>query len=165
MKQLCTLLLAVCLALGQLGCARAEAKTEDTCVFTYEGTQIVPGTPAAPVLEALGQPASCGESPSSTGTGMDKTYGYGSFYITTSPENGQEKICRIWFADDTVETADGIRIGHDLEQVQKTYPDALGGEGEERKVFSLSDGDTKLSIILEEDVVVNILYRDAAATG
>lgn len=145
------------------GCGGGE-KVPAAVTFSYENVQIAPGVAAAPVIEALGRPTSYGESPTAHGASMEKTYGYGSFYFTTCLEEGQERIYRIWFADDTVETAAGIRIGSTLDQVKQAYPDAMGSEEPDRQVYSLSEGEGILSVILEEGSVANILYR-SAGTG
>lgn len=159
------MLLALCLMASMAACGSAgdkNAKSKaDPYVFTYNGVEIAMGASAGPVVEALGEPTSFEEYPSCAGEGTDKTYGYGSFYMTTYAENGDDKIANLWFADDTVATADGIRIGSLLEQVKRAYPDAYGSpgcSGEEMEFYPVQGENAAISIVLQNGRVTDIRY-------
>ncbi len=154
MKQVCTyltLFLMLCLA----GCADASAGKESNFQFTYQGTVITMDEEAAPVTDALGEPQSYTEEVSCAFEGLDKTYYYGSFYLVTYPKEGVDHILRIWFADDSVTTQEGICIGATKADVEKAYGDVFGDQNS----GTLIRGDSKLTFILENDVVMSIQYE------
>lgn len=154
MKRIITILLAMlCLA----GCSAPEAPAEqDTLTFTYNGLEIAPHADAAPVIEALGEPKSYTEETSCAFDGLDKTYYYGSFYLATYPRDGKDYVYTIWFADDTVTTAEGIRIGSTQTQVEEAYgPDSFDGSNS----YVITKGKSRLVILIEDETVSGIRYE------
>ena len=83
MKKVVIILLALlCLT----GCAAPEVPTgEENFTFIYQGVAISPHGDAAPVIEALGDPKSYTEESSCAFEGLDRTYYYGPFYLSTYP--------------------------------------------------------------------------------
>lgn len=90
-------------------------------VFLHNGQRICMNVPAASVLETLGEPKGVTESASCAFSGVDKTYNYGSFCVTTYPSPEGELMGRLWFLDDTVATAEGVKIGDSREAAQASY--------------------------------------------
>ena len=87
---------------------------------------------------------------------MDKTYYYGSFYLSTYPLDGKDCIYNLWFADDTVATEEGIRIGSTQSQVEEAYGrDCFNGTN----CFVLTRGQSRLVILMEEGKVSSIRYE------
>jgi len=110
---------------------------------------------AAPILEALGKPLQYTEVPSCAFDGVEKNYYYGSFYVTTRPEAGNEYIQCLWFTDDSVATGEGIRIGDSREAVEAAYgTDCKRGENE----YVIQKEKAKLVILLTNDLVTHVQY-------
>ena len=150
------LMIAILTMMLMTGCSSVEPQVtepEKELVFLYNGTEIAMGAEAAPILEALGEPKSCTEAPSCLFEGVDKTYYYGSFYLLTSPAPDGERIYKLWFAEDCVETPEGIAIGDEAAEVAQTYEVETCGE-----IYFYDRGDTRLNIITEKGVVTSVQY-------
>lgn len=149
------LILLLTLALCLTGCA-PEAPTAEGPRFTHQGTVITMDAEAAPILSALGQPQHCTEAASCAFDGMDKTYYYGSFYLSTYPTAEGERVYSLWFADDTVATAEGIRIGSPQAAVEAAYGAAsFNGSN----AYILTGKDSRLTIILTGGTVSSVQYE------
>lgn len=112
----------------------------------------------ADVLAALGEPLSYFEAASCAFEGMDKTYTYSGFVITTQPgEDLQDYINFIRLTDDSVATPEGVYIGCSADEVTAAY-----GEGSRTEtVISYTKGDTAMNFILEDGKVISIEYLPA----
>lgn len=149
-------LLLLCLALLCAGCGK-ETNREDFR-FTYREAEIGINAEAGPVLYRLGEPVQCTQSPSCAFEGMDTTYYHGGIYLTTATVEGTERIIRAWFADDTVCTGEGLKIGDSRERAQELY----GPEGfREDGIWESVRGNTRLVITFAEDTVDGIIYEVA----
>lgn len=149
-------LLLLCLALLCAGCGK-ETNREDFR-FTYREAEIGINAEAGPVLYRLGEPVQCTQSPSCAFEGMDTTYYHGGIYLTTATVEGTERIIRAWFADDTVCTGEGLKIGDSRERAQELY----GPEGfREDGIWEAVRGNTRLVITFAEDTVDGIIYEVA----
>lgn len=158
MKKTC-MLLVLALLFSLAGCdSSTPAPQQDGFTFTYNGCQITPNTEAAPVIEALGEPKNYTEETSCAFDGLDKTYYYGSFYLTTYPLEGKDFVCSIWFVDDSVSTNEGIRIGSTQAEVEAIY---TGAAFNGTNACTLTQGESKLTILLADGLVSSIQY-DAA---
>jgi len=154
MKRIVFLFLAAVVLLGLAGCGETEVPEENLSV-TYQKVPICIGAEAGPILEKLGQPKSCTEEPSCAFDGMDKTYYYGSFYLSTCPIDGRDYIYNLWFVDDTVATEEGIRIGSTFAQVEDLWgPEAFDGNS-----FVRTKGQSRLVIRMEAGMVRSVLYE------
>ena len=149
-------LLLLCLALLCAGCGK-ETNREDFR-FTYREAEIGINAEAGPVLYRLGGPMGGSQSPSCAFEGMDTTYYHGGIYLTTATVEGTERIIRAWFADDTVCTGEGLKIGDSRERAQELY----GPEGfREDGIWEAVRGNTRLVITFAEDTVDGIIYEVA----
>ena len=149
-------LLLLCLALLCAGCGK-ETNREDFR-FTYREAEIGINAEVGPVLYRLGEPVQCTQSPSCAFEGMDTTYYHGGIYLTTATVEGTERIIRAWFADDTVCTGEGLKIGDSRERAQALY----GPEGfREDGIWEAVRGNTRLVITFAEDMVDGIIYEVA----
>lgn len=128
---------------------------EPSFTFTYQGTEIALHAPAEPIIAALGEAKTYSESTSCAFEGLDKSYGYGSFYLETYPQGDKDFVAGWWFVDDMVETEEGICIGSSLEDVKQAY-------GEENfngtNTFVIKRGSGVLTIILDMASVSSIQY-------
>ncbi len=157
MKKIGTLLLAAVILLGLAGCASTEPDPErEGFSFTYNGVQIMPGADAAPVIAALGGPKSYTEEPSCAFEGVDKTYYYGSFYLSTCPMDGKDCVYSLWFVDDSIATGEGIRIGSSQTEVE-----AACGAGcfDGNNAYIQNRGNSRLTVILTDGAVSSVRYE------
>lgn len=129
---------------------------KDNFVFTYNGTAIMMDVEATDIVAALGTPKSYTEETSCAFEGLDKTYFYGSFYLSTYPMGDKDFVYSVWFADDSVSTAEGIRIGSTKAQVESAYgAAAFNGSN----AFVMTKGDSTLTIILKDGEVSDVIYE------
>lgn len=156
MKQISLFLLAAIMLFGLAGCgATGTDPKEENFSFTYNGTKITLGAEAAPIIDALGEPRSYTEEQSCAFDGMDKTYYYGSFYLSTCSVDGKDYVYSLWFADDTVATPEGIRIGSTGAQAEAAYGrESLNGAN----AWVLTEGKSTLSILLTDGAVSALRY-------
>lgn len=157
MKRISIILLAAVMLLSLVGCGADDPESqEENFSFTYNGTIITLDAEATPIIDALGEPRSYTEEPSCAFDGMDKTYYYGSFYLSTYPLDGKDYVNSIWFVDDSVATEDGIRIGSTQAEAESAYGvDCFNGTN----TYTQSGGESKLTIILKDGLVTSIQYE------
>lgn len=139
------------------GCTPPESASEQAnFTFTYNGVEISPHTGAGPVIAALGEPRSYTEETSCAFDGVEKTYDYGSFYLSTYPMNGEDYVYTVWFADDTVATDEGIRIGSPQSQVEDVYgKESFNGTNS----YAVRKEQSKLVILVKEGLVTGVRYE------
>lgn len=172
MKKVIALLAAVCLLLTMSACANEKnpAKTDpqnndttastpvgdpDAYFFTYEGTEIRLHADMAAILQALGEPKKYTESTSCAFEGLDKTYQYDSFVITTYPVGDKDYVYSFWFLDDFAQTNEGIKIGDSQDKVEQAYgAEVFNG----KNAYTMKKGDGIFEVIIKDGVVDNITY-------
>lgn len=137
---------------------QAQAPVSKGYVFVAGGVTVEVDADMAPVLQALGEPASYFEAASCAFEGLDKIYTYSSFEIDTYPQQDQDLVSAVILKDDSVTTVEGICIGDSLEKLQETYGD---GEQENGMLVYEKDG-MKLCFILQDDNIISIEYRSTA---
>ena len=131
---------------------------KDTFSFVTNGTEITVNENMAEVLVALGECQSYFEAESCAFDGLDKTYTYAGFVITTRPDGEQDFVNSIRLTDDSATTQEGVYIGSTADQVRAVYGDA---EDDQEGALNYTNGDTMLSFILEDDAVISIEYLPA----
>ena len=112
----------------------------------------------APVLQALGEPASYFEAASCAFEGLDTIYTYNGFEIDTYPAQDKDLVSAVILKDDSVTTAEGICIGDSLEKLLEAYGEAAQENG---MLVYTKDG-MKLCFILQDDSIISIEYRSMA---
>ena len=171
MKKILSLILVLTMALTMAACG-GETPAETTAPvsggvmepitpaadawgYTVRDVKIEMHAPAAPVLEALGEPVSYTEEASCAFTGLDKTYYYGGFYLQTYPLNDVDYIYSLWPVDDSSTTREGVYIGASQAEVEAAY----GTEGfNGSNAYIMSTETATLTIILTDGVVSSIQY-------
>ena len=122
------------------------------------GAVIIVNENMTDALAALGEPQSYFEAESCAFDGLDKTYTYPGFIITTRPDGDQDFINSIRLTDDSVTTREGAYIGYTADQVKAVYGDP---QDELETALYYTDAYTMLSFILEDGVVISIEYLPA----
>lgn len=158
MKKLCSIVPALMLILSLTACGGDPKPTEQAAgpyafpVAAADGYVVELNSDMAQVLEKLGEPVSYFEAASCAFDGLDKTYTYAGFTITTRPDGDKDYVNDILLTDDTVTTAEGVRIGSSLSDVTAAYgkkePDgtALIYDREGVTLLFILDGDKVMSI-------------------
>ena len=170
MKKILSLALCLVLALSMAACGGSPAETTAPAApqvnaptlpdpaswkYTVQGVEIMMHAPAAPILEALGEPVSYTEEASCAFSGLDKTYYYGGFYLQTYPMGEEDFVYSLWLVDDSSTTPEGIYIGASQAEVEAAY----GTEGfNGSNAYILTGTTSTLTIILTDGVVSSIQY-------
>ena len=170
MKKIFALVLALMMVLTMAACGESAPETTapaapsvntpvtpDAASWKYnvQGVDIMMHAPAAPILEALGEPVSYTEEASCAFTGLDKTYNFGGFFLQTYPMGDADYIYSVWLMDDSSETPEGIYIGATQAEVEAAY----GAEGfNGSNAYILKGTTSTLTIILNDGIVSSIQY-------
>lgn len=127
-------------------------------VFTApNGYSVAVNDDMALVLEGLGEPVSYFEAASCAFEGLDKTYTYSGFTITTRPE-GADLVTSIFLTDDSTTTPEGIYIGSPAGDVTAVYGEPA--QQTDTLVSYTRDG-VILNFILCDGAVISIEYLQA----
>ncbi len=156
------LMIIFILVLSIVACSSDGSKADadnkqlsDNYVFDYNGTVIAIDDEAKGIIEQLGEPMEYFEAPSCAYQGMDKTYYYNGFEITTYTDEDIDYIANIVLVDDTVTTREGIYIGSSLDDIINAY----GRNFEESTgLYAYIKDGVKLQFIIKDDVVESIMY-------
>lgn len=146
--------------------APSEAETETIklnkvdFVFVYDNMQIGMDQDIHDVLDKIGEPNSYFEAASCAFDGVDKTYTYTSFEITTYPGKDRDLISSIYFKDDTVKTAEGISLFMTQEAMEKAYGPCKNVDG---NAYTYEKGNAKLTFIIEGGEIRSIEYQTLVA--
>ena len=133
---------------------RAQKEEEGAFSFLYEGVTLTPGE----VFDqsVLGKYSKVSEVPSCAFDGNDKVYNYEMFELTAYIDEKEERIYSIYFIDPNLPTTEGLRKGDTVDDMKSLYGEDYEMVGTS---YDYTRGDTVLSIITQNDVVVSIEYR------
>lgn len=109
----------------------------------------------ADVLNVLGEANSYFQAESCAFEGLDKTYTYSGFIITTRPDGDQDLVQSIQLTDDSVTTKEGVYIGSSASDVTAAYGDS---DSVVETLLTYTIGETTLNFVLENGVVISIEY-------
>lgn len=124
-------------------------------VFRSGDTTVSIDQDMAEVLSALGEPKEYFEAESCAFEGMDKTYTYSGFVITTRPDGEKDFVNSIALTDDSVTTPEGVYIGSSDADVRAAYGEDAGTLS---GALCYTKGGTDLNFILEDGKVISIEY-------
>ena len=128
--------------------------------LTVGDTFLYPGADPS-VLTALGEPQDKLEAKSCVHEGYDRVYYYAGYEVNTQPTaDGREVIVSVYLTDDSMTTAEGIRIGDSADAMKNTYGDADGASG----VYSYTKTDASVSSTVNfavdgEGYITSIYYN------
>lgn len=110
------------------------------------------------VLAALGEPLSYFEAASCAFEGLDKTYTYAGFTVTTRPDGDKDYVNCVYLTDDSLTTPEGLYIGAAARDVLDCY----GTPNQQTDtLISYVSGNTVLNFILKDSAVISIEYLPA----
>lgn len=112
----------------------------------------------AEVLAALGEPKEYFEAESCAFEGMDKTYTYSGFVITTRPDGEKDFVNSIALTDDSAATPEGLYIGSSAADVTAAYGECAGATD---TFLPYTKGNTSLNFVLSGGKVISIEYLPA----
>ena len=135
-----------------------QTYSETDFTFVFNGTEVTVNENMADALAALGEPQSYFEAESCAFDGLDKTYTYPGFVITTRPDGDKDFINSIRLSDDSTTTREGAYIGYTADQVKAIYGEP---ENDLETALYYTKGNATLSFILENDAVISIEYLPA----
>ena len=128
-------------------------------VFTTgDGVTVSVDEDMAQVLTDLGEAQSYFEAESCAFEGLDKTYTYPGFVITTRPDGENDYVNSIRLTDDSVSTVEGVYIGSSEADVKAAYGEDGGAD---QGILSYTAGGVSLNFILEDGAVISIEYLPA----
>lgn len=128
-------------------------------VFTAgDGVTVSVDEDMAQVLTDLGEAQSYFEAESCAFEGLDKTYTYPGFVITTRPDGENDYVNSIRLTDDSVSTVEGVYIGSSEADVKAAYGEDGGAD---QGMLSYTAGGVSLNFILEDGAVISIEYLPA----
>ena len=164
MKKYFAAVICIAAALVFCACSGSEivgrSKNEDGQKdgYYYESTagRIYINEEADSVLVRLGEPSGgTYEAVSCAFEGKEIFYYYDGFTIQTYEKNGKKYIYTINLEDDTVKTAEGIKLGDSLTAVTDKYGThyALSGD-----TYAYVKDKMKLTFIIQNDRVMSIKY-------
>lgn len=135
----------------------------DSFVFNYNGVDIPMNAPADDIIAALGDGYTYFEAPSCAYEGMDKVYTYGSIVVRSYTRDGVDYIAAVELKDDTVATAEGIRIGASEEEITSAYADDNESGVVSSTGIEYTRGDSYLTFIMEGGRATAITYTAIVA--
>ena len=103
----------------------------------------------------LPEPLATYEIESCAFDGIEKTYTYENFEITTYPHDNKEEILSIYLLDAENSTKEGVKIGDSIDLMKEKY-----GDDFEKIVDSYvyKKGDSSITFITNNDIITNIEY-------
>lgn len=131
-----------------------DKEKESVFGFLYEGVNLIPGE----VFDrsALEGYTEVSEVPSCAFDGNDNVYNYGVFELTTYIEEEGERVYSIYFMDSNLTTTEGLCLGDTVEDMKSLYGEDYAAEG---TAYTYTRGETLLTVIAKDDIVVSIEYR------
>ena len=127
----------------------------DSYVFRSGETTVAIDQDMAEVLAALGEPKRYFEAESCAFEGLDKTYTYSGFVITTRPDGDKDYVSAIALTDDSVTTPEGLYIGSSADDVAAAYGQC---DTQSDTLMGYVKGGSVLNFILDGDKVISIEY-------
>lgn len=121
MKRLTVLILSALMLLSLCACDGGGETDTDAYVFKKGSVSIEVDADLASIVAALGEPTEYDEKPSCGHTGTSLFYSYAGFEIESYPKGNKDLVFRVTLFDDSVSTAEGIRVGDSRENVIDAY--------------------------------------------
>lgn len=137
--------------------------SEGYCFMTRD-VRIDIGDDLKSTIEELGEYINMTETPSCAFEGSDFCYYYYGFQLNAHGNDVDNAVIySIYISDDSVESVEGAYVGMSTDEIHSIYGDYDALEGESTYIYY--KGDTKLSIICSDGIVLAIVYSSNAFDG
>lgn len=130
-------------------------KEEEAYTFSDNGKKIALGEVFSKESLGIGDEESYSEIASCAFEGLDKTYTYANYEITTYPDGDKDRIYTIYFLNTEAKTEEGVSVSDSLEKMLQIYGDNYEIQGNQ---YTYTKGKTQLQFIVENDVITSIQY-------
>lgn len=131
-----------------------ENKEGTTLSIKYKDVELVPGTEFS--TNKINEEANLSEIQSCAFDGVDKVYTYENLEITVASVNGKDTVYSVYFDNDEIETAEGLKVTDTkdkmIEKYGTEYKEELGSK------YIYVNGNVELSFIIENDIITAIEY-------
>lgn len=131
-----------------------ENKEKTTLSIKYKNVELVPGTEFSE--NKINEEANLSEIQSCAFDGVDKVYTYENLEITVASVNGKDTVYSVYFDNDEIETAEGLKVTDTkdkmIEKYGTEYKEELG------RKYIYVNGNVELSFIIENDIITAIEY-------
>lgn len=105
--------------------------------------------------DVFGQEENYSEIASCAFEGLDKTYTYANYEITTFPDGEKERVYSVYLLNEEVQTQEGVKVTDSFEKMKEVYGEETSKQGNQ---YVYTKGKTNLEFIVEEDVITSIQY-------
>lgn len=102
--------------------------------------------------EKCGQELQYSEVASCAFEGLDKTYTYENYEITTGEK---DKIASIYFIDEGVSTTEGVKITDSYDKMVQVYGTNFKNDGNK---YTYTKGNTTIEFMVENEIITAIEY-------
>ncbi len=133
---------------------QTSSTTEEAFSVKLDGVEIVPGTEFQ--MSEISEEADVAEIPSCAFEGTDKVYTYSNVEIVVAKINGKDTVYSLYFIDDTMQTAEGVKITDSKDVMIEKYGNDYDNTLENRYIYKKNN--VELSFIVENDVITGIDY-------
>ncbi len=135
--------------------AKDTPKEPSGYAFKHNDVSVYMNTDVEPVIEALGEPLHYFEAESCAFKGLDKTYTYAGFEITTYPLDEKDYISAINLMDDTVATPENVYLGSTVDEMIAAYGEDYT---ESSGSYTYAKDASKIQFIVMNDEIIAITY-------
>ena len=136
-----------------VGCGQETIQTEQKYSFSYNNMEFVLGDVFT--REKFGTEIEYSEVASCAFEGLDKTFKYEHYEITTYPDGEDDRIYSIYLLDDTVPTKEGVKITDDVSKMTEIYGNDYTQQGES---YLYSKNNTTIQFYTSNGVIIGIEY-------
>ena len=88
--------------------------------------------------------------------GLDKEYTYDHYVISTYPEGETDKVKSVYFLDEEVQTAEGVKIGDTYERMVEVYGENYQNSDNQ---YTYEKEKTQIIFLIEDNVISQIEYN------
>ena len=128
---------------------------EEAYIFKDGEKEIVLGEIFSKEVMKLGDEESYSEIASCAFEGLDKTYTYPNYEITTYPDGDKDRVYTIYFLNEEAQTTEGVKVSDSMEKMVQTYGENYKVQGNQ---YTYTKGRTNLEFIVENEVITSIQY-------
>lgn len=133
---------------------QASSTTEETFSVKFDGVEIVPGTEFNE--SEINEESDFSEIPSCAFEGTDKMYTYSNVEIVVAKINKKDTVYSVYFIDDTIQTAEGVKITDSKDVMIEKYGSDYENTLENKYVYTKNN--VELSFIIENNIITGIEY-------